>query len=328
MLNKLYESIKKIIKENYIFLSILIIVFFVSTFKLPFYIMLPGGIIDISDRVIVEDSHGENGELNMVYVVEMHATIPTYLLGLLFDDWDIFKEEDITNNVDVEKIDFVNRLALEEANLNAMIVAFNESGESIEVKNEKVYVSHVFNEAKTNLEIGDQILEINNQKVNNKLDLLSILDMYTTGDEITIKTDNGDKTAELITVNENAIIGIQIIEIKDVVTDLNVDFNFNKSESGPSGGLMMSLSIYNSLIEEDITKGRNIIGTGTIDELGNVGAIGGIKYKIKTAIKNDADIFFLPYENYEEAKQVVLEDNLEINLVPVNSFEEAISYLK
>ena len=48
------------------------------------------------------------------------------------------------------------------------------------------------------------------------------------------------------------------------------------------------LAIYKELIEEDITHGLKIVGTGTIDELGNVGEIDGVKYKILGAVKNKA----------------------------------------
>ena len=37
----------------------------------------------------------------------------------------------------------------------------------------------------------------------------------------------------------------------------------------------------NSLVEEDITHGLKIVGTGTIDYDGNVGSIGGVEYNIK-----------------------------------------------
>ena len=55
-----------------------------------------------------------------------------------------------------------------------------------------------------------------------------------------------------------------------------------------------ALLIYDYLTEEDITKGRTIVGTGTIDENGNVGSIGGVKYKLKGAVKNKAEIFLVP----------------------------------
>ena len=51
MFNKLYEEIKKYIKKEYKFLVTLITLFLIFTIKLPFYIEMPGGIIDISKRI-------------------------------------------------------------------------------------------------------------------------------------------------------------------------------------------------------------------------------------------------------------------------------------
>ena len=51
---------------------------------------------------------------------------------------------------------------------------------------------------------------------------------------------------------------------------------------------------------------------GTIDEDGNVGAIGGVKYKMLGAQKDGADIFFVPKENYDEAKKVYKKNNLHV----------------
>ena len=91
---------------------------------------------------------------------------------------------------------------------------------------------------------------------------------------------------------------------------------------------MIALSIYNQNIKEDITKGKKVAGTGTIDLEGNVGEIGGIKHKIIGAVKGRAKIFLLPYENYEEAKNVVKENNYNITLVPVKTFKDALNYLE
>ena len=91
---------------------------------------------------------------------------------------------------------------------------------------------------------------------------------------------------------------------------------------------MIALSIYNQNIKEDITKGKNIAGTGTIDLEGNVGEIGGIKHKIIGAVKSGVEIFLIPYENYEEAKKVVEENKYNITIVSVKTFDEALDYLK
>ena len=110
--------------------------------------------------------------------------------------------------------------------------------------------------------------------------------------------------------------------------DPEVNITSKASEAGSSGGLMMSLTIYNQLVEEDITKGKKIVGTGTIDIDGNVGEIGGVKYKLIGAVKNDADIFMCPIENYEEAKKVAEEKDYDITIIAVHTFQEAIEKLE
>ncbi len=42
---------------------------------------------------------------------------------------------------------------------------------------------------------------------------------------------------------------------------------------------MLTLTIYNAISGEDLIKGRNIAGTGTINLDGTVGEIDGVKYK-------------------------------------------------
>ena len=106
-------------------------------------------------------------------------------------------------------------------------------------------------------------------------------------------------------------------------------FKFKPSESGPSGGLTLSLAIYNRLVNEDITNGLKIVGTGTIDMNGNVGSIGGVKYKLMGAVKAKADVFLVPSgENYEECIKVQKEKGYDIKIIGVTTFDEALEKLK
>ena len=105
----------------------------------------------------------------------------------------------------------------------------------------------------------------------------------------------------LLAVDSEKKIGIGISKINEYKLDPNIQYNYKNNESGASGGLMLSLALYNALTEEDITKGKNISGTGTISEDGTVGEISGVKYKLSGAVKNKCDIFIAPRANYEEA---------------------------
>ena len=89
----------------------------------------------------------------------------------------------------------------------------------------------------------------------------------------------------------------------------------------------MSLTVYNQLTETDITRGKKIVGTGTIDINGNVGEIGGVKYKLIGAVKNKADIFICPEENYEEAISVAKDKNYDIKIISAKTFDEALEKL-
>lgn len=329
MLNKLYVQTKTFIKENIKFLLILIVAFFVLTFELPYYIDTPGGLIDVSERLEVEDGYGINGSLNLAYISEFRATIPTLIVAYFNDDWEIIKKDVVVaDNETIEENNYRNKILLEEANQNAIIVAFDKAGLDYEVTNRKVNIIYIYEEADTDLKIGDIITEINGIEINSKEEALNTI---KESDELSIKVINDGveytRYANKVDIGGEDLIGIMVSETKDVTPSKEVSINFKESESGPSGGFMMSLSIYDYLTSEDLTKGLKIVGTGTIDEFGNVGVIGGIGHKIKAAVKEDADIFFAPSANYAEALEVVTEENLDITLVEVSHIDDAIDYL-
>ena len=333
MFIKLYETILDYIKKEYKFLLVIVTLFLLMTIKLPFYIDMPGGIINISDRITIDNKKKLKGTMNFAYVSEVRATIPTYLLSKINNNWDILDKEEIMLKNETEE-DMKNRdiLSLKEAVSNALYIGFKEANEPFEIKNKKTYVKYVFENAKTNLKIADQILELNNNKIASKQDLKNI-DNYEIGTIFNIKVLNNEKqyerTAELIEINGEKKIGIGIGETFDIDTEHYIDINYKARESGPSGGMMMALTVYSYLTEEDLTNGKKIVGTGTIDENGNVGSIGGVKYKLIGAVKNKADIFLVPNgENYDEAMKVKQEKNYNIKIVGVSTLKEAIKTLK
>ena len=321
MITKLYNYIK----ENIKFFITLILIFIVFTFEFPYYIDLPGGLLDVSTRVSLEEKNEISGSFNLTYVEELRATIPSLIYSYFNKDSKIIKKEEvIATNETIEENDYRNKLLLEESKDNAVIVGFTKAKEDIEISNRKVYVIYIDEQADTSLKIKDQIIKINGIKISSKEEINKII---SSNDEFKIEVINDGKTYVREASKINGKIGIILCETKDILIENEVTFNFDENESGPSGGFMMALSIYNYL-EEDLTKGRKIVGTGTIDEDGTVGSIGGIEFKVKTASKNKADIFFVPIDNYEDAYKTKEENNLDVNIVKITNIDEAINYLK
>jgi PDZ domain-containing protein len=93
---------------------------------------------------------------------------------------------------------------------------------------------------------------------------------------------------------------------------------------GPSGGLVFSIGLVELLTELDLMQGRHIAGTGTINNRGVIGPIGGINEKILSAKKVGATIFFAPVGNAEEIAKAP--DGIKV--VTVATLAQAISYLE
>ena len=320
------------IKKYYKFIIIYIIIFVLLIIKFPYYIEAPGGIIDVNDRISIDNSYKSSGTFNLAYVSEYDATLITLLISLFNSDYKVLnKNEVIPDDIDIKAYQYRDKIMLEESVMNAIYVGYTKAGKDIKVNSEKIYVNAILDIADTNLEVGDEILEVDNKKINNKEDIDNIIANYKE-DTIDIKIIRNNKEeikkAKLIEYEDKLIIGIVVSKIKDIDCIPDIDINYKARESGPSGGLMLSLAIYNSLVKEDITKGRIIVGTGTIDEYGNVGSIGGVEYKLASAVKNKADIFLVPFgENYEDAVKYKSERNYKIKIKGVKTFDEALEYL-
>jgi PDZ domain-containing protein len=64
---------------------------------------------------------------------------------------------------------------------------------------------------------------------------------------------------------------------------------------------MFTLGIIDKIEPADLTGGQVIAGTGTIDEEGKVGPIGGIPQKLVAAKRDGAKVFLTPAANCAEA---------------------------
>jgi Lon-like protease len=93
---------------------------------------------------------------------------------------------------------------------------------------------------------------------------------------------------------------------------------------GPSAGLMWALGVIDLLTPGDLTGGRTLAGTGSVDLNGNVGPIGGVTLKLATAAKAGAESFLVPQGNLAEAREA----GTDIELVPVSTVGQAVRALE
>lgn len=332
LINKYYANIKKIIRENigfFITWIVVLLLFFVDT---PYLIYTPGSYIDLGTRLDADTDNKTSGTFGMAYVSVVKAS-PIFIgISYLNKNWDLISKDKVKYDdetlKDAEKRD---KISMEEAVSNAKITAFKEASGTYNIDDVHHIITYL-DSSDTELKLFDEIKSVDGITVNNLEDIRNVVATKEIGTKMNIEVMRNEK---LITVSSSVyevegrkILGISLTDVYDVTTSPEVEIKIKSNESGPSGGLMMSLSIYNSLVSEDISKGKKIIGTGTIDVNGNVGEIGGVKYKLIGAVKNKADIFLCPKENYEEAVKVANDNNYNIKIVAVSTLKEAIEELE
>ncbi|MCR5483266.1 MAG: PDZ domain-containing protein, partial [Bacilli bacterium] len=211
-------------------------------------------------------------------------------------------------------------------------LAYNKAGVDVNIKNRNLYIYYIYDGiADSDLEIGDRIISYDDIEAKDSIELRKYILGKNEGDTVKFKVIRNKKEvdayAKVKVESDTKIIGILVYTIFEYENNPDIHYAYQESEVGSSGGLMLSLSIYNSLVEEDITKGKKISGTGTIEMDGTVGEIAGIKYKILGAVKDKADIFIVPANNYEEAEKLVKDRKLKIKLIKAESFEQVLEEL-
>lgn len=332
MFNKIYDKVKKFIKENYLSLLFIIFLLIINFVKVPYIIYKPGGSINLNDRIDVDNNYNISGKYSMNYVTVVKGSLLTTGLSFIIPDWDLKSEKEVTGNMDYDTLFQIERIDLKNSLFLATYNAYKKAGKEINITGQKNYVSLVSEDSDTDLKVMDEIISIDGNFFKSLSEFRAYINTLNLNDKVKFIVKENDKEVVKYAVvkdfDGSKKVGIGMISEYEYETNPKINISVKASEAGSSGGLMLTLTIYEKVAENDLSHGKNVMGTGTIDENGNVGAIGGVKYKMLGAAKDGAEIFFIPKENYEEALEVYKKHDLKFKLVMVETLDDAINYLK
>lgn len=330
-----YEKLKNFIKENYKSLLFFALLYIFFMWPVNYYIITGGGIMEVGNRIEVENAYPSKGSFNLAYVSEAKGTIATYLLSYIMPDWKRVEISDYTydNEENIEDVNFRGNIDLLNANDNAIKNAYLKADKSYQVVKTELYIYYIDKNNKNDFKVGDKLLEIDSQEITSLDEFRDMISKYKENQQVEIKVERNKKEkivkATLYKKENQIMLGIYVSAINTYKTNPDIKIKFKDSESGPSGGIIETLDIYNKLTKKDITKGLKIAGTGEIDQEGNVLTIGEVKYKLLGAEEKHADVFIVPKgENYQECKEIKKKKKLKIKIIGVSTFEEALTKLE
>ncbi len=332
-------------KKIYIGSALIITILFIwgMFYSLPYYVSKPGMAKELGPIITVEGGDKDEGNFMLTTVRIGRANIFSYIEAKVRNYEELYPLDMILNKKETEEEYNARQLHLMAGSkLNAIEVAYRKAGLPVKYKYKGIYVVQVIPDmpAYRKLSAGDRIFKVDGKQLPSSEKFIDYVSKKHAGDKVEL-TYLRNKSTKNVTLKLQAFkedpqkvgIGISLVDDKEIIVDPKVKVKTDEI-GGPSAGFMFSLEIYNQLAEGDLTKGYQIAGTGTIEVDGTVGPIGGIEQKIVAADKAGAEIFLAPNEkgiknsNYRDAVKTAREIKTKMKIVPIDTFDEAVSYLE
>lgn len=316
---------------------VIAVLFAVSAIIPTSYVMVsPGMMEDLKDMVRVEgESATDEGGFFLVTVKQQQANLLWFIYGIFNPYIDLRPQEQvIPPDIDEEEYREMQQKFMEESQLLAKIIALREAGYEVEIEGSGIQVHEILDDSPSIglLQKGDVIKKVDGKEVNLADEVVSRVQDREIGDPVKLKVKRNQekKDVEVTTTRHEEdpsqpALGVLISALDwDVTLPREIDIDAG-GISGPSAGMMFVLEIINQLDEdEDITGGKSIAGTGTININKEVGSIGGVKQKVKAAEEAEAEYFLVPGSNYNQARDAAQE----IEIIPVDTFKEVQEFLQ
>jgi len=300
--------------------------------ELPYLAYSVGPVSDAADAVVVDgvDFYPPEGELLMLTVVNQDVNIFEAVIAGVDPTIDLVRKQAVRRVGETDE-EYRNRVLqqMSDSNFRSIAVALGYLG--YELVPTEVVINDIVPEvpAAGVLELGDTVTVVNGTEITSVEDFPPALEGFEVGDviDMTVVRADGpvDVKVELAEREEEPgvpMIGIVLGELTEPPFPIAIEAG---DVGGPSAGMMHSIAIIDALTEGELTGGRVIAGTGTIDLDGNIGNIGGVRQKVVAAEAAGADYILVPQGNYESAL-TAQRDTIEI--IPIATLGEAIGFLE
>jgi Lon-like protease len=285
----------------------------VTAVHLPLLVISPGVALPVGERVEfptrLEDELSGRLLLTTVRISQPNAL---EALGAWLDgDKDVVgRERVIPEGVNAEEYIRGQREVFEQSGQLAAAAGLRAAGEQVSVSGAGARVVALSEDAPAAgvLRPGDVITAADGRPVAVAPELVAAVARRKIGDTLalTVRRDGMIRNVEVTLGGSEQQPGPALgIAVSTVDFDIALPFPVNVDAGdigGPSAGLLIALTVYDLADEGDLTDGRVIAGTGTIDGQGNVGPVGGVEQKIETALNAGAQIFLVPAQEVEQAR--------------------------
>ncbi|MEX2550445.1 MAG: PDZ domain-containing protein [Nitriliruptoraceae bacterium] len=275
-----------------------------------------------------------DGDVALLTVfLRQQPTVPA-LAALIDPARDLIPYEEVyPREVDREEIRRLERARFARQFDIAAAVGASAAGVETELVTEVVVVQVLpGSPASGRLTPGEVVVAVDGEPLGSAEELQAISREGELGDVLTLTVRRDGERRE-VDVELAAFGGVDEprigVGIQTAVDEVRLPFDVRLAEDtrigGPSAGLMVGVTIYDLLSEENLLAGRYVTGTGTLDADGRVGTVSGVPEKVRAAHAAGAEVMLVPRPHLDEARADAPEG---LEIIGVSSLEEALEALR
>jgi PDZ domain-containing protein len=303
-----------------------VLLYFVSQIHLPYVQIAPGGAEPINELLRVPEtrSHPPKGSFLLTTVSLNIDVRPFDLVRDFFDpDVVVIARKDVLGDSNEQQYNQAAVQDMDDSKQSAIVVAMRTLGYPVPEHGAGSLVAAVADgdvPVKGVLTAGDVITAIDGVPTMLSQEAIAILQKHKPSEPIVVTVTRSDKTSVQRTVQlgsrgedgscsvgvvsgAGACMGV-ILGTKDHKFDFPFEVSIDtKNVGGPSAGLAFALALIDELTPGELTGGRDVAVTGTIDVDGTVGDVGGVVQKTAAVRHAGARLFLVPPGEFAEARK-------------------------
>lgn len=326
-------------------LAVAVIVVLLLLVPSPFAVERPGPVVDALEGFTTDDglvpvisvegaeTFETSGDLN-VLSVSLHGSpeAPAGWLEVLGAVFDPAREvrplsELYPEGVGVEERTAAGASMMRSSQQRAVAAALTELGEPVSSRLRVVGVSED-GPSEGELREDDVIRSADGVQVGTVSELGEVLAASRPGEAVRLGIERSGRPMEVevvpvaVEAGGDPMLGVLVSGEYEFPFDVELSLG---EIGGPSAGLILALAVYDTLTPGEMTGGISVSGTGTIDESGTVGPIGGLELKLWGASRAGTDLFLLPIGNCEDLPARIPSG---MAVAPVATLSEAIEAIE
>jgi len=312
-----------------------------SRIDLNYYAVQPGVAQSVQQFITVppDQRHPVPHPVLLTDVEVGRVTALSYYFYKVQGNTTLYSLESITGGTPPSEYDAQGQLEMSQAESYAKTAALRRLGYQVPARPAGAVVAATYagTPAYGVLNVGDVVTAVDGTPTLTADSLLAALRGHHSGQTITLTVSaGGTGPPKPVTVTLQATridtgggvmgtvdLGIQSEDQVDYTYPFPVTIDV-ANIGGPSAGLAITLGVIDELSGGSLTGGKTVAATGTIDDQGDVGDVGGVPQKTVAVENAGATIFMVPPQEYAAAKS---KQKAGLQIYPVSTLDQALAVL-